>query len=89
MTHLKQRIDPEGSCWNLTTIINGALADNQRFDSDKIFVEEIMFVMAFFGGYEPIAKNLFATNYDGFFLEYDSDRAGDFSPLRYWTDKRE
>lgn len=38
----------------------------------------------FSGGYEPIAKELFATNYDGFFLEYDSDRAGDFSPLRHW-----
>jgi 5-methyltetrahydropteroyltriglutamate--homocysteine methyltransferase len=38
----------------------------------------------FSGGYEPIAEALFATNYDGFFLEYDSDRSGDFSPLRYW-----
>ncbi|MBP2436567.1 5-methyltetrahydropteroyltriglutamate--homocysteine S-methyltransferase [Microbacterium amylolyticum] len=35
------------------------------------------------GGYEPIAEHLFATNYDGFFLEYDSDRAGGFEPLRY------
>ncbi|WJS82071.1 5-methyltetrahydropteroyltriglutamate--homocysteine S-methyltransferase [Tetragenococcus halophilus] len=41
----------------------------------------------FSGGYEPIAEELFATNYDGFFLEYDSDRAGDFSPLRYWNNK--
>ncbi|AYW47612.1 5-methyltetrahydropteroyltriglutamate--homocysteine methyltransferase [Tetragenococcus osmophilus] len=41
----------------------------------------------FSGGYEPIAKELFATNYDGFFLEYDSDRAGDFAPLRYWNNK--
>lgn len=39
----------------------------------------------FSGGYEPIAEELFATNYDGFFLEYDTDRAGDFSPLRYWS----
>lgn len=38
----------------------------------------------FSGGYEPIAKELFETNYDGFFLEYDSERAGDFSPLRHW-----
>ncbi|MDN6724804.1 MAG: 5-methyltetrahydropteroyltriglutamate--homocysteine S-methyltransferase [Tetragenococcus halophilus] len=41
----------------------------------------------FSGGYEPIAEELFATNYDGFFLEYDSDRAGDFAPLRYWNNK--
>ena len=36
------------------------------------------------GGYEPIAKTLFGhCRVDGFFLEYDSDRAGDFTPLRY------
>ena len=36
------------------------------------------------GGYEPVAKTLFAhCRVDGFFLEYDSDRAGDFTPLRY------
>lgn len=39
----------------------------------------------FSGGYEPLAKALFATHYDGFFLEYDAERAGDFSPLRYWS----
>ena len=36
------------------------------------------------GGYEPIAETLFGhCNVDGFFLEYDSDRAGDFKPLRF------
>ncbi|WP_221583645.1 5-methyltetrahydropteroyltriglutamate--homocysteine S-methyltransferase [Microbacterium sp. G2-8] len=35
------------------------------------------------GGYEPIAEHLFDTTYDGFFLEYDSDRAGGFEPLRF------
>ena len=36
------------------------------------------------GGYEPVAKTLFGHfRVDGFFLEYDSDRAGDFTPLRY------
>lgn len=36
------------------------------------------------GGYEPVAKHLLAdTNYDGYFLEYDSDRAGGFEPLRF------
>ena len=36
------------------------------------------------GGYEPVAKTLFAhCRVDGFFLEYDSDRAGDFTPLRF------
>jgi 5-methyltetrahydropteroyltriglutamate--homocysteine methyltransferase len=36
------------------------------------------------GGYEPVAKQLLAdTAYDGYFLEYDSDRAGGFEPLRF------
>jgi 5-methyltetrahydropteroyltriglutamate--homocysteine methyltransferase len=36
------------------------------------------------GGYEPVAQNLFANcNYDGYFLEYDSERAGGFEPLRF------
>lgn len=36
------------------------------------------------GGYEPVAEILFGgCNIDGFFLEYDSDRAGDFKPLRF------
>lgn len=36
------------------------------------------------GGYEPIADVLFnQVNVDGYFLEYDTDRAGDFQPLRF------
>jgi 5-methyltetrahydropteroyltriglutamate--homocysteine methyltransferase len=36
------------------------------------------------GGYEPVAEVLFnAFDIDGFFLEYDSPRAGDFAPLRF------
>ena len=36
------------------------------------------------GGYEPVAEVLFGScNYDGYFLEYDSDRAGGFEPLRF------
>ncbi|MGO1770078.1 MAG: 5-methyltetrahydropteroyltriglutamate--homocysteine S-methyltransferase [Microbacterium sp.] len=35
------------------------------------------------GGYEPIAEDLFSVPYDGFFLEYDSERAGGFEPLRF------
>lgn len=41
------------------------------------------------GGYEPVAETLFANcNVDGFFLEYDSERAGDFRPLRYIKDQK-
>jgi len=36
------------------------------------------------GGYEPIAENMFAgIPVDGFFMEWDSDRSGDFEPLRF------
>ena len=41
------------------------------------------------GGYEPVAKTLFGhCRVDGFFLEYDSDRAGDFTPLLYIKDQK-
>jgi len=36
------------------------------------------------GGYEPIADKIFnLTDVDGFFLEYDDERSGDFAPLRF------
>ncbi len=41
------------------------------------------------GGYEPVAETLFGTcRVDGFFLEYDSDRSGDFKPLRFIKDQQ-
>lgn len=41
------------------------------------------------GGYEPVAKTLFGNcKVDGFFLEYDSERAGGFEPLRYIQDQK-
>ena len=36
------------------------------------------------GGYDPVADILFnEINVDGYFLEYDTPRAGSFEPLRY------
>jgi 5-methyltetrahydropteroyltriglutamate--homocysteine methyltransferase len=36
------------------------------------------------GGYEPVAEIMLGkVNYDGYFLEYDTDRAGGFEPLRF------
>jgi 5-methyltetrahydropteroyltriglutamate--homocysteine methyltransferase len=36
------------------------------------------------GGYEPVAEVLFNTiNVHGYFMEYDTDRAGGFEPLRF------
>jgi 5-methyltetrahydropteroyltriglutamate--homocysteine methyltransferase len=36
------------------------------------------------GGYEPVAELLFnQVNVDGYFMEYDTERAGGFEPLRF------
>ncbi len=36
------------------------------------------------GGYEPVAETLFNTiNVHGYFMEYDTERAGGFGPLRF------
>jgi 5-methyltetrahydropteroyltriglutamate--homocysteine methyltransferase len=36
------------------------------------------------GGYEPVAEALFSEmKVDGYFLEYDDERSGDFRPLRF------
>jgi 5-methyltetrahydropteroyltriglutamate--homocysteine methyltransferase len=41
------------------------------------------------GGYEPVAEVAFGTlNFDAFFLEYDTDRAGGFEPLRHLTGEK-
>jgi len=34
------------------------------------------------GGYEPVAKAMFSAHVDGFFMEFDSARAGTFDPLK-------
>jgi len=34
------------------------------------------------GGYEPVAEAMFSSAVDGFFMEFDSSRAGGFEPLR-------
>ena len=35
------------------------------------------------GGYEPVAEAMFSAGVDGFFMEFDSERAGGFEPLRF------
>jgi len=35
------------------------------------------------GGYESVAEAMFDTDFDGFFMEFDSARAGTFEPLRH------
>ena len=35
------------------------------------------------GGYEPVAEAMFSSDVDGFFMEFDNERAGTFEPLRF------
>jgi 5-methyltetrahydropteroyltriglutamate--homocysteine methyltransferase len=35
------------------------------------------------GGYEPVAEAMFASGVDAYFMEFDSERAGGFAPLRF------
>jgi 5-methyltetrahydropteroyltriglutamate--homocysteine methyltransferase len=34
------------------------------------------------GGYDPVVRSMFSTHVDGYFMEFDSVRAGGFEPLR-------
>jgi 5-methyltetrahydropteroyltriglutamate--homocysteine methyltransferase len=87
---LKARgINPDDIADTCTHIINDALTSKP---ADMTITTHICrgnhaSSWLFSGGYEPIAKQLFATHYDGFFLEYDTDRAGDFAPLRHWSNR--
>jgi 5-methyltetrahydropteroyltriglutamate--homocysteine methyltransferase len=41
------------------------------------------------GGYDPVSEVVFGElDIDGFFLEYDSPRAGSFAPLRYLSGRK-
>lgn len=73
------------------TVINGALKDlpTDLTVTTHICRGNFKSTFLFSGGYEPVAKYLAQLNYDGFFLEYDSDRAGDFSPLAtIWNNRQ-
>jgi 5-methyltetrahydropteroyltriglutamate--homocysteine methyltransferase len=35
------------------------------------------------GGYEPVAEAMFSAAVDAFFMEFDTERAGGFEPLRF------
>src|SRR5947208_11961583 len=35
------------------------------------------------GGYDPVAEAMFSSGVDAFFMEFDTERAGGFEPLRF------
>lgn len=73
------------------TMINAALAERPVDMTVTMHICRGNFRSTWFssGGYEPVADILFGNaKVDGFFLEYDSDRAGNFSPLRFMKDQQ-
>jgi 5-methyltetrahydropteroyltriglutamate--homocysteine methyltransferase len=78
--------DPETLPMVYAKMINAAISD---LPADMVVSMHLCrgnfrstFVAA--GGYEPIAELLFNTiEVNGYFMEYDSDRAGGFEPLRF------
>ncbi len=85
-----QGIDPEALSKNYVRLINESVKEKPE---DMIITLHVcrgnLHSIGFAsGGYEPIAEELFSNaKVDGFFLEYDSERCGDFKPLRFINDQ--
>jgi methionine synthase II (cobalamin-independent) len=77
--------DPEKLPAIYAAMINAAIADIPPDMAITMHLCRGNFQSSFVasGGYEPVAEILFnAINVHGYFMEYDSDRAGGFEPLR-------
>lgn len=77
-------VDPDYLASLCTKILNDALEDKP---------EDLLVTMhicrgnfhsswVYSGGYDKISDYLFQVNVDGFFLEFDDERSGDFKPLK-------
>ncbi|HWL04701.1 MAG TPA: 5-methyltetrahydropteroyltriglutamate--homocysteine S-methyltransferase [Xanthobacteraceae bacterium] len=78
--------DPAKLVTTYARLINDALADVPADMTITMHLCRGNFRSTFVasGGYEPVAETLFnAINVHGYFMEYDSERAGDFAPLRF------
>jgi 5-methyltetrahydropteroyltriglutamate--homocysteine methyltransferase len=78
--------DPDELPRRYARLINAAIAD--RHDDMRICIHlcrgNFKSAWAAEGGYEPVAEVLFnELEVDGYFLEYDDARSGDFAPLRH------
>ena len=68
------------------TLINASIADRPPEMSISVHLCRGNARSRWFaeGGYEPVAEVVFnELDVDGFFLEYDDERSGDFAPLRF------
>jgi 5-methyltetrahydropteroyltriglutamate--homocysteine methyltransferase len=84
---IKQRgDDPDATLASWVTVLNGVLEARPADMTMTTHICRGNFRSTWFaqGGYEPIADALLnEIDYDGYFLEYDSERAGGFEPLRF------
>jgi 5-methyltetrahydropteroyltriglutamate--homocysteine methyltransferase len=83
--------DPASLPRTFARVINAALARRPPGMSITMHTCRGNFRSSWFaeGGYEPVAEAMFSCAVDGFFMEFDSERAGTFEPLRYLPkDKR-
>jgi 5-methyltetrahydropteroyltriglutamate--homocysteine methyltransferase len=76
--------DPQALPRTYAETINAALADKPADLHVTIHTCRGNFKSAWVaeGGYEPVVDAMFATDVDGYFMEFDSARAGGFEPLR-------
>ena len=87
----KRGIDPAALAAKYVSLVNAAIADRPVDMTITMHICRGNFRSTWFssGGYEPVAQELFGrARLDGFFLEYDSERAGDFTPLRHMRDQQ-
>lgn len=78
--------DPDELTRLYCRLVNGAIADRPEDMVATVHLCRGNFQSAWVseGGYEPVAEILFnEMAVDGFFLEYDDERSGDFAPLRF------
>jgi 5-methyltetrahydropteroyltriglutamate--homocysteine methyltransferase len=78
--------DPEKLPLIYAEMINAAVSDTPADMTIAMHLCRGNFQSTFVaaGGYEPVAEILFnSINVHGYFMEYDSDRAGGFEPLRF------
>ena len=76
--------DPAALPRTYAAAINAALADRPAGMAVTIHTCRGNFKSAWVaeGGYEPVVEAMFSTNVDGYFMEFDSARAGGFEPLK-------
>ncbi|MDU4962183.1 MAG: 5-methyltetrahydropteroyltriglutamate--homocysteine S-methyltransferase [Sporomusaceae bacterium] len=87
----KRGFDLKQLARDYVALVNASIADRPADMTISMHICRGNFRSTWFssGGYEPVAETLFGScRVDAFFLEYDSERAGDFRPLRHIKDQQ-